>query len=273
MFQPVEFRSAVSAPLFTDEEYYSSLSANNIVPLSPTEMAKDWESSPNEWYHLYLANSDFNLIISEPDIKCYSLCRCFFVGCNGSGRNDTESHCHALVHFKEHSSLKKFKSKLRKAGDGLNSRRTMFWKILCLDHAVDVLHYISCRYVEKEYTLTVRKGYHSRNQLHASRIVYDTNWLHDKGSNPHDKYTRCIEMRNKMSESAAAGLTDLSRYDSPRELHRKETCLCKRGAVGIQKEKDRMAKIFSAVEKSNAEFWRIFAPIRNSYLCNSKVEG
>lgn len=266
MFEPEEFRPTVSEPLLTDEEYYSALSDNGIAPLQPLVMAEDWESSPKEWYHLYLENSDFKLIITEPDIEWYSLCRCYFVGCNGSGRNNTDCHCHALVHFKEHSSLKLFKYKLRKAGKGLSSRKTTFRKIWCLDHAVDVLHYISCRYVEEEYTLSVRDGYHSRNQLHDSRIVFDSNWLHDKGSNPHDKYTLCIATRNEISESAAAGLYDLSKYDSPRELHKKQTCRCKRGLVGIQMKKDSWEKVCCTIQKKNEEFSRNFAALQNSLL-------
>lgn len=236
MSQPEEFSSDGEILVLPDEEYYSSLAANGIVGLSPEEMARDYESAPQEWYHLYLHDSDFPLIINTPGIKWYAICRCFFAG-DWSGRN-TDSHCHALVHLKEHLNLKSYKYKMRNAGIR-TSRKTTFRKVLCLDNAVDILHYISCSYAEGPAMNLEPEGYHNIAHLHTDRIVFDSSWLHDKGLHPQDKYTRCTEMRDKMSERAASGVSDLSKYESSRELHAKQSCLCKRGEPGIARRDER----------------------------------
>lgn len=207
-------------------DYLAYLNVNGIRAISPREVAEDYENSPKEWYHLILNESDFNLLICAPNLKWYSICRCHLVADDGSTAHE---HLHALIHFSNKTTALAFKKKLQRAGKRLNSKTT-FKKIICLDHAIGVLRYITCADGQKPLRRD-GDGLRGTPHSHYDRKVYNVEWLHSRGKN-------CPTVRNEISRLAATGVMDISKYTSEEELHDKETCRCERGSVGIQKRKE-----------------------------------
>lgn len=225
---------------FSDAVFQKRLTWNGIRALSPTEMAKDFESSPEEWYHLALNVSDFELFIRQPNIKWYGISRCHLdpkkaksfviedddttytwnyycyfenkeLKCRDVKIPSAREHIHALICFTKGSCLGDFECYLNLSDQRIH-RQTDFKRILCLDHAVSVLGSLSCRDGAEICASTSHVRY--------SRKVFDKTWNHSKRNG------RCDEVRGKISQLAALGVKDLSRYSSPMELHDRETCFC-----------------------------------------------
>lgn len=217
-----------------------------IKPVSPVQMALDFERKPREWYHVLLHVDDFQLVIRQAFIKWYSVCYCRldtkkhpvvvkdddestyrWVDVGFFKREDgytferhkvaaQPQHIHALLHFSQGASLAEFESYLTRVGKQLH-RETVFQTTICLDQAVGVLAGLSCSNGEEICTIP----FHLRD----ARKVFDKTWIHAKRNG------RCAIVRAKVSESAALGVKDLSKYSSPLELHVKESCLCPRGLL------------------------------------------
>lgn len=199
----------------TDEEYFSFLTSNGIVVLSPPEMAKDYMESHLEWYHLTLNDSDFYLFFRLAPVKLYGICRC-------RPRSEPESpdkitHLHALIRFIGPASLWTFKKNLRQTGMHVN-KKTRFEKINCLDQACVVLDCISC----DGFSTALPKqgeGFHSTPHTHYSRIVSDQSWLHKMGHG-------CSIAKDKFIKVTTEGLCDTSKSSSLTTLHDSEPCPC-----------------------------------------------
>lgn len=206
-----------------DEDFRALLTSNGISALSPAVLAKDFETYPREWYHLQFYETDFPLFFSWANLKWYAVCRCRPIKEENSLSN---AHSHALVHFKDNSSLWTFKKKLRQIAKRLH-QKTFFKKILCLDGAVEVLHCISCSGYDPEFP---KKGdsFHADARVHYSRTVFKSSWLHDLGE-------ECFRVKEEMSTLTADSVADLSKYSSRKELHVRTSCLCKNGIAGREK--------------------------------------
>ena len=53
------------------------------------EIARDWESRNDEWYHALISIDDLPIVLSIPNLKVYAWCRCKLIGTDG-----TEAHHH-----------------------------------------------------------------------------------------------------------------------------------------------------------------------------------
>ena len=124
---------------FTELVHEFSISAK-----SPKELAIDYEERSIEWYHLVGSEEDFSTLISVPDIKWYTLCRCHLVA---EDKSASHEHFHALVHFINCATLCSFRKKLQRSGIRL-CPKTYFRNIKCLDHAVGLLCTICCMFEE-----------------------------------------------------------------------------------------------------------------------------
>lgn len=204
-------------------DYLTLLNVNEVDAISPQQMSADYEKSSKEWYHLILNEADFSLLICAPYLKWYSICRCHLVADDGSTAHE---HLHALIHFENGASVLSYKKKLQRTGKRFHSKTT-FKKIICLDHAVGVLRYITCQDGQKPLRRD-GDGLRGTPHSHYDRKVYLGEWLHPRG-----KY--CAAVRNEISSLAASGVKDITRYSSENELHDKETCRCDRGKEGIRK--------------------------------------
>ncbi|CAH1102279.1 unnamed protein product [Psylliodes chrysocephalus] len=90
-----------------------------------------------------------------------------------------------------------YKKKLQSTGTLLYSKTT-FKKIICLDHAVGVLKYITCADGQKPLR---RDGDGLRGTPHSyyDRRVFKQNWLHSRGK-------QCCLVRTEISELASEGV-------------------------------------------------------------------
>lgn len=214
----------VKMPL-PEEDYYSLLTLNSIEALSPAELAREFEISSREWYHVVLNESDFSLLVCTANAKWYSICRCHVVSNVGI---TSDEHMHALVHFVGNSTLTGFKKKLQRVGKQLQ-RNTAFKKIVCLDQAVGILRNISCK---DGHQIPRCDGYAQQGTpLTYSNKLFDESWLHEDEE-------QCDGIRNAISELASDGVQDLANYMSRLELHDKKSCLCDRGEAGRNKKEE-----------------------------------
>ena len=86
-------------------------------------------------YHALVNKKDIQTIFTIPKFKIFWCFRCHLVADDGSTAHE---HLHALVQYKE--GAKRF----RRAGHRFNSKTT-FKQIICPDHAIEVLRYVTCR--------------------------------------------------------------------------------------------------------------------------------
>ena len=223
-------------------DYNSHLGINDVKGRSPVEVGSDYEESTCDWYHLLLNEDDFCLLIAIPNIKWYAICRCHLVTDDGSTAHE---HMHALIHFVNGSTHLGLKKKLQRAGKRLSSKTT-FRKIICLDHAVGVLRYICCRDGQRP-TRRDGDGLLGKAHVHYSRRVFNCDWLHERGR-------ECCNIRDDISYLVSEGVKEMNKYTSKTELHKKETCLCDRGDIGIKRrqEANRRRKEFYKTEKGLA---------------------
>ena len=124
-----------------DEAYKNMLQSAGLKTRSYEEVAKDWEKKSSEWYHALIAEEDLPIVLAIPNLNIYAWTRCKLVADDGS---EAHLHWHALVHFFE-GSKESWRVKAHRCGVRFTSRKNTFKKILCLDHAVGVLRYLSCK--------------------------------------------------------------------------------------------------------------------------------
>jgi len=225
--------------IISKNDYYALLEVNGFQPISPSEMAADYGTCQKQWFHLLLNESDFKVLISTPNIKWYSLCRCHLVADDGSTAHE---HMHALIHFLNGATVTAFKKRLERLDKRLHSKTT-FRKIICLDHAVGVLRYISCKDGQKPLRRD-DDGLQGTPHSHYSQQTFHKEWIHGRGKH-------CAAVRDAISRLASDGVSDLSKYTSELELHDKDSCLCDRGTEGLKKkaEANRRRKEFYSTEK------------------------
>jgi hypothetical protein len=195
-----------------DELIQKLFKMGKLAAVSPAELAADYEEDDSEWYNVRIEEVDFPTLALLENLKLYSFCRCHLEEEDGSSNKE---HMHALVKFVGHPTLQEFRKALGKTGEKLQ-RSTIFRKIICLDHAVGVLHYLSCDRGRKPY---------SGNTLHIHycRTVFDDKWLHKR------LQYKCKKIRNEISKEAALGVNNLDMYESAERLHDYETCHCNNG--------------------------------------------
>ncbi|CAH1106491.1 unnamed protein product [Psylliodes chrysocephalus] len=185
--------------LLSKTDYLTLLNLNEINALSPQEMAQDYEELSKEWYHLILNKKDINLLACAPNTKWYSICRCHLIVDDGSTAHE---HFHALIHFINGFTMLAYQKKLQRTGTRLHSKTT-FKKIICLDHAVGVLGYITCADGQKSLR---RDGYGLRGTpySHYDRRVFKQDRLHSRGK-------QCCLVRTEILELASECVKNLEK--------------------------------------------------------------
>ena len=235
-----------------DAAYLNLIRTMQLKPLTYQAVANDWEENGTEWYHVMVAIEDLPIVLAIPNFNIYAWCRCKVVADDGS---EGHFHWHGLVHFTK-GKRESWRRKAYRVGIKFSSRKNTFKKILCLDHVVGVLRYITCGDGQK----TGRRdddGLVSHPHTHYARQPIDQRHIHARGK-------RCAQVRNEISEGIALFM-DLSNKPnwSIHELHDNEMCLCERGKKG-------KAKKAAANEKRRA-YYKTEAGIATKKLYREKV--
>ena len=79
-----------------DDEYKKLLKSIEIKTLDYEEIAKDWESRNDDWYHALISMDELTIVVSIPNLKVYVWCRSKFIGIGGI---EAHHHWHGLVNF------------------------------------------------------------------------------------------------------------------------------------------------------------------------------
>ena len=57
-----------------DAAYKTLMSEMDMQTLAQEDVAKDWDSDPNEWYHVLIAIENLPIVLAIPDLKVYAWC-------------------------------------------------------------------------------------------------------------------------------------------------------------------------------------------------------
>ncbi len=55
--------------LITPDQYFKRLEVNEIAAICPSEVSRDYEECPTEWYHLLANESVFSFLASNRKLK------------------------------------------------------------------------------------------------------------------------------------------------------------------------------------------------------------
>lgn len=208
------------------EEYRKLLESMELKTLNYKELAEDWESRKEEWYHALISMDDLSTVLTIPNLKVYAWCRCKMVDQDGS---ECHHHWHGLVHFSA-GKLSSWKVKAWRNKIKFKSKKNTFKKIICLDHAVGVLRYLACSH--GQVTRRGSDGLLTERHTHYARQPISEHHRHKKGK-------ECPVIRNWIAANIARHLDlkmkpNWNAYD----LHDVETCACDRGNIGKKKKKE-----------------------------------
>ena len=153
-----------------------------------------------EMYHAIVHEDDIDRLFSIPNLKIFWVCRCYYLVDDKSTAN---KHLHALVQYQNKKTHRAFKDRLKRSNQPLHSKTT-FKKILCPDHAVGVLRYITCRDGKR----TKRRnddGLMGAPHTHYKRSVFEKHLLHQRNRKINKG---CKEIRCKIMEKIWGELSD-----------------------------------------------------------------
>ena len=155
-------------------EYYEILKTANFIPASYLEIAESlMKNGIREMYHALVNEDDIDTLFSIPNLKIFWVCRCHHIADDGSTAHE---HLHALVQYQNKKTHRAFKDRLKRSDQLLNPKTT-FKKILCPDHVVGVLRYITCRDGQRA-TRRNADGLMGVPHTHYKRSVFGRNLLH-----------------------------------------------------------------------------------------------
>ena len=208
-----------------DAGYKKLLREMQLEPLTHKEIADDWETKADEWYHAIIAIEDLSIVLAIPNLKIYAWCRCKLVADNGF---EAHFHWHGLVHFTQ-SKLTSWKTQSRRCGIKFTSRKNTFKKIKCLDRVVGVLHYLTCK-DGQQVGRRDADGLVTNPHTHYARQAIDERHLHERGR-------KCPKVRDDISAGIAShiNLESKTNWDH-HNLHDVKVCLCDRGEEGKRKK-------------------------------------
>ena len=228
-----------------DQQTYRNL-LNGIGwdPSSYKDIAKClMEKGTKEMYHAIVHQDDIQHLFTIPNLKIFWCCRCHLVAKDGSTAHE---HLHALVQYQNKKTHEAFKHRLRRAGQRLH-KKTTFKKILCPDHAVGVLRYITCRDGQRA-TRRNADGLMGAPHTHYRQSAFEQRLLHKRNAK---QILGCKDIRLAILKGIKNHLTEDWSYENvsghPHYLHHHETCLCEFGKIG-KKKKD-------AANKKRREFY------------------
>ena len=58
--------------MFDDEAYKTLIRSMQMRPLTYKNVADDWETRPDEWYHALIAIEDLPIVLAIPNLKVYA---------------------------------------------------------------------------------------------------------------------------------------------------------------------------------------------------------
>ena len=213
-----------STSKLNDNEYTKLLQDVNFTPANFEKIADALENHGiKQMYHALVNEDDILKLFTIPNLEIFWICRCHLVAKDGSS---SHAHLHALVQYKKgtHRALKK---RMQRAKQRFHPKTT-FKRILCPDHAVGVLRYITCQDGQRK---TKPQHTHYRRSVHGS-------WLLHKRSEK--KKLGCADVRLEILRNLQQNLDEewLKNNVSghPHHLHHHETCLCKFGKIGREKK-------------------------------------
>ena len=262
-----------------EEKAYKEL-IKDTVPLSYKDVAEDWEKKPKEWYHALIAIEDLPIVLAIPELRIYAWCRCKLVA---DDKSEGHFHWHGLVHFPNRK-LASWKMQCRRAGVTFSSPKNTFKKVICLDHAVGVLRYLTC----KDGQRVGRRdgdGLVTHPHTHYARQPINPFHRHDRGK-------ECADVRDDISTKISnfIDFTTKSNWTN-NELHDQETCLCSRGKIGKEKravangkrrayyktdaglETKRKYKEKAAVKRQILDHLSMLNVSKKAHLCHEKIEN
>ena len=208
------------------EEYQQLLESMELKTLDYREVAQDWESRNDEWYHALISMDDLRTVLTIPNLKVYAWCRCKLIDQDGS---ESHHHWHGLVHFSS-GKLSSWKVKAWRHNYKFHSKKITFKKIIYLDHAVGVLRYLACSH--GQCLKRGSDGLLSVRHTHYARQPISEHHRHKKGSS-------CIVIRDWISAKVSS---HLNLHEKPNwnalNLHDVENCTCDRGNIGKRKKRE-----------------------------------
>ena len=223
---------APSTSTLSDKEYSSILRSVDFAPASYKEIAAAlMKNGVKEMYHAMVNESDILKLFSIPNLEVFWICRCHH---EADDRSTSHEHLHALVQYKK-GTHRAAKDRMKRNGQRFHPKTT-FKRILCPDHAVGVLRYITCQDGQR----TTRRngdGLQGAPHTHYRRSVHGS-WLLHKRSEK--KKLGCADVRLGILRNLQQNLDEewLKNNVSghPHHLHHHETCLCEFGKIGREKK-------------------------------------
>ena len=213
-----------STSKLNNNEYTKLLQDANFKPANFVKIADALENHGiKQMYHALVNEDDILKLFTIPNLEIFWICRCHLVAKDGSS---SHAHLHALVQYKKgtHRALKK---RMQRAKQRFHPKTT-FKRILCPDHAVGVLRYITCQDGQRK---TKPQHTHYRRSVHGS-------WLLHKRSEK--KKLGCADVRLGILRNLRKNLDEewlkSNVSGHPHHLHHHETCLCKFGKIGREKK-------------------------------------
>ena len=184
-------------------------------------------------YHALVNEADILTLFSIPNLKIFWVCRCHHVA---DDKSTAHEHLHALVQYQNNKTHRAFKDRLKRAGQLLHPKTT-FKKIICPDHAVGVLRYITCRDGQRA-TRRDGDGLMGSPHTHYRRSVFGCHLLHRRNEK---QILGCKDIRVAIMTQISKHLSKewLAKYVSGHYLylHHHKTCLCDFGKIGKAKKK------------------------------------
>ena len=221
-----------SASKLNDNEYTKLLQDANFTLANFEKIADALENHGiKQMYHVLVNEDDILKLFTIPNLEIFWICRCHLVALDGSS---SHAHLHALVQYKK-GTHRAAKDRMKRNGQKFHPKTT-FKRILCPDHAVGVLRYITCQDGQR----TTRRngdGLQGAPHTHYRRSVHGS-WLLHKRSEK--QLLGCADVRLGILRNLRKNLDEewlkSNVSGHPHHLHHHETCLCKFGKIGREKK-------------------------------------
>ena len=221
-----------STSKLNNNEYTKLLQDANFKPANFVKIADALENHGiKQMYHALVNEDDILKLFTIPNLEIFWICRCHHVALDGSSSHE---HLHALVQYKK-GTHRAAKDRMKRNGQRFHPKTT-FKRILCPDHAVGVLRYITCQDGQR----TTRRngdGLQGAPHTHYRRSVHGS-WLLHKRSEK--QLLGCADVRLGILRNLRKNLDEewlkSNVSGHPHHLHHHETCLCEFGKIGREKK-------------------------------------
>ena len=184
-----------------------------------------------QMYHALVNEDDILKFFTIPNLEVFWICRCHHVALDESSSHE---HLHALVQYKK-GTHRAAKDRMKKNGQRFHPKTT-FKRILCPDHAVGVLRYITCRDGQRASRRN-GDGLQGAPHTHYRRSVHGRWLLHKRSEKI---LLGCAGVRLEILCNLRKNLDEewLKNNVSGHihHLHHHETCLCEFGKIGRKKK-------------------------------------